>query len=380
MTVQEARRLFPHLNTEQIYFNHAALGPWCTPALDRINLYMNQRSGEKIENYPFYVKWSASAKEKLGKLLGVSAERIAWVDNVSNGMNILAQGLDWQTGDRIVLNDIEFPSNIYPFLNLKKQGVEVDMIKSRNGVVDVEDIDKVITPKTKLVSISNVQFLSGYRADLDAIGELCKRHGIVFCVDVIQGAGAVQIDAVKSKIDFISGGTQKWLMSSQGLSYIYLTEEMQNRIEQKNVGWTSVTNAWNLLDYDLSLKKNADSFQNGTVNALGISIFDAVLDLFIDYGMPIIEKRIVENTSYFIHKLEEIGISPILKSVDSKHYSGIVSFKHEKAAQIFEELEKRKIYAAVREGVVRLSPHFYNSEEEILKVIDELGKISNGLK
>ncbi len=104
-------------------------------------------------------------------------------------MSIIAQGLVWKNGDRIILNDIEFPSNVYPFLNLKKHGVEVDFAKSRNGIVDIEDLEKLITPKTKLISISMVQFLSGYRADINSIGELCKRKGIIFCVDAIQ-AGA----------------------------------------------------------------------------------------------------------------------------------------------------------------------------------------------
>ncbi len=380
MTISDVRKLFPHLQTDQIYFNHAALSPWSTIATDRINFYIKQRTGELIDNYSSYVKWSGSAKEKLGNLLGVEPERIAWVDNVSNGLNILAQGLKWNSGDRIVLNDMEFPSNVYPFLNLKKQGVEVDIVKSRNGVVEIEDFEKVLTPKTRLLSISLVQFLSGYRADIDEIGNLCKKHGITFCVDVIQGAGAVRFDAKRSKVDFLSGGTQKWLMSSQGLSYIYLTEELQSRIDQKNVGWTSVKNAWSLLEYDLTLRKGADSFQTGTVNRIGVAIFDAVLNLFIEFGIENIEQRVLNNTNYFIDKLLNIGVDPILKGVSAKNYSGIVSFKHNNAKQIFDELENRKIFGAVREGMIRFSPHFYNTEEEITKVSDELEIILKGLK
>lgn len=365
MLLNEARSLFPHLKTDQIYFNHAALGPWSTLALNRINEYAAQRSGEKIENYPFFLKWNQSAKEKLGKLIGAQTDRIAWIDNVSNALNILANGLEWKSGDRIILNDIEFPSNVYPFMNLKKHGVEIDFVKSRNGIVDVDDIEKMITPKTKLVSISLVQFLSGYRADIDAIGELCKRHGIIFCVDAIQAAGVVQIDVQKSKVDFLSGGSQKWLMSSQGLSYLFITEELQKRIEQKFVGWTSVKDAWNLLSYDLALKETADCYQNGTMNAFGVAIFDAVLNLFIEFGMQNVERRILENTNYFIEKLVGIGIYPILKNVNEKNRAGIVTFKHEKAKMIFDELEKKKIYAAVREGMIRCSPHFYNTFAEI---------------
>ena len=372
MNLNDIRGLFPHLKTGQIYFNHAAIGPWCSLALNRINEYAAQRSGAKIENYPFFLKWNSDAKEKLGRILGAASDRIAWVDNVSNGLNILAQGLDWKPGDRIILNDLEFPSNIYPFLNLKSHGVEIDLIKSNNGVVDIAEISKVITPKTKLVSISLVQFLSGYQADVDLIGRLCKERGIIFCVDAIQGAGVIEINVNSSQIDFLAGGTQKWLMSSQGLSYIFITEELQSRINQKNVGWTSVNNSWNLLDYDLSLKPGADKFQNGTVNALGVAIFDAMLDLFLEFGMENIDKKISANTSFFIEKLLQIGIQPVLKNVAANRRAGIVTFKDEKALEIFDELEKRKIHAAVREGMIRFAPHFYNTEEEIEIVVDEL--------
>ncbi len=378
MTIAEARELFPHLKTDQIYFNHAAIGPWSSVVLNRIAEYAEQRSSSKIENYKFVLKWHVSAKNKLGKLLGAGPERLAWVDNVSNGINILAQGIHWQTGDRIILNDLEFPSNVYPFMNLKKYGVEIDFAKSKDGIVDVDEIEKLITSKTKLISISMVQFLSGYRADMDSIGQLCRKHGIIFCVDAIQAAGVVQIDVNKSSIDFLSGGSQKWLMSSQGLSYIYLTEELQQRIDQKNVGWTSVENAWNLLDYDLTLRKTADRFQNGTLNSLGVAVFDASLELFNQFGIDKIEQRILANTGYFINRLDEIGIKAILKNVASKNRAGIISFKHEDANKLFQKLEESRIYCAVREGMIRFSPHFYNTSEEIDKVIFALGNFSKG--
>jgi selenocysteine lyase/cysteine desulfurase len=334
MNLSEIRALFPHLQTGQVYFNHAAIGPWSKPALDRIDEYAGQRSGALVENYPFFVKWNTSAKEKLGKILNADPERIAWVDNVSNGLNILAQGIGLKSGDRVILNNIEFPSNIYPFLNLQKSGVEIDFVKADYGIVDIAEIEKLITPKTRLISISLVQFLSGYRADIKAIGELCRSKGIIFCVDAIQAAGAVEIDVIESKVDFLSGGTQKWLMSSQGLSYIYITEELQTRIDQKSVGWTSVENSWNLLDYDLTLRKTADRFQSGTVNALGVAIFDAVLDVFLGFGMKNVEQNVLSNSRYLISSISELGVNPVLKSTSDANLAGIVSFKHNKAKEI----------------------------------------------
>ncbi len=372
MNISEVRGLFPHLNTGQIYFNHAAIGPWHSKILDRLNEYAEQRSGLMVENYPYLIERNKSAKEKLGKLLNALPERIAWYDNVSNGLSILANGIEWKEGDRIILNDIEFPSNIYPFLNLQSKGVKIDFAKAVNGIVDFESIEKLVTPQTKLISISAVQFLSGYYANLTLIGEMCSERGIIFCVDAIQAVGVVEIDVVKSKIDFLAGGTQKWLMSSQGLSYIFLTEEIQSRISQKNVGWASVTNAWNLLEYDLTLKSSAERFQPGTFNALGVCLFDSSLDLFMEIGAENIHKSILSNTDYFIEKLEMNDIKPLLANVSSCNRAGIVSFRHPKSQLIMDNLQERKIFGAIREGVIRFSPHFYNTKEEIDMVVEEI--------
>jgi cysteine desulfurase/selenocysteine lyase len=317
----------------------------------------------------------SETKTETGELINCKPERIAFVDNTSNGLNILAQGLDWKYGDRIILNDLEFPSNVYPFLNLKSYGVEIDFVKSKNGAVLYEDIEKAITAKTKLISISYVQFLTGYRADLERIGELCRRKGIIFCVDSIQGLGAIKLNVQKCKIDFLANGCQKWLMSLEGLGFIYLSEELQERINQKYVGWTSVASAWSLLDYKLILKNNADRFQNGTMSAIGITALHSSLKFLSSFGYNEIENVILNNTQYFLESLSEIGIVPILKSADRKNLSGIVSFKSDKSQIIFETLMKENIVGAVRESIVRFSPHFYNTKSEIEKVIDILKKI-----
>ncbi len=187
-------------------------------------------------------------------MINCNADRIAFVDNTSNGLNILAQSIDWKKGDRILLNDIEFPANVYPFLNLKRLGVEVDFVKSENGIVTSDQIINSIKPETKLVSVSFVQFLSGYKIDLEKIGKYCRTNDIIFCVDGIQGIGAMRIDVKKCKIDFLSCGTQKWLLGMQGLAFIFVDEDFQKKMIPANVGWLSVENAWNLLDYKLDLK------------------------------------------------------------------------------------------------------------------------------
>ncbi|MFN3693408.1 MAG: aminotransferase class V-fold PLP-dependent enzyme, partial [Ignavibacterium sp.] len=152
-------------------------------------------------------------------------------------------------------------ANVYPFLNLGRFGVKVDFVESKNGIVSAEDIIADVKPQTKLISVSFVQFLSGYKIDLEKLGSFCREHNIILSVDGIQGIGALDFDVKKFKIDFLSCGTQKWLFGAQGLAFIYLTEELQNKLKPAYVGWLSVEDAWNILDYKMELKKSANAFQ-----------------------------------------------------------------------------------------------------------------------
>ncbi len=270
-------------------------------------------------------------------------DRIAFVDNTTNGLNILAQGIQWKKGDRILLNDIEFPANVYPFLNLERDGVAIDFVKSHDGIVTADDIIENVKPATKLISVSQVQFLTGYRIDLQKLGEFCKENKIIFCVDAIQGLGAIGLDIQKDNIDYISCGTQKWLMGLQGLGFIYISKNLQEKLIPKYAGWQSVKNAWNLLDYKLTLKENADTLQTGTVNTIGIYALNASLKLFSEFGNDEIEETVISNSKYFINELDKIGIKSFLINCEEQNIGGIVSFKHENSQKLFDQLKNKKI-------------------------------------
>lgn len=221
-SIEEIRKLFPYIAHGKIYFNHASIGPLSRPVLSQLNEYLYERSTSKIKNFEAFLASDAGGRENIGKLLNCKADRITWIDNVSNGMSVLANSLKWEKGDEIILNDLEFPANVYPFLNLQKLGVIVKFVKAKNGCILTEDIKAEITERTKLISISYVQFLTGFRAELEEIGKICKANDIIFSVDTIQALGALTVDVEKCNIDFVSGGTQKWLMGIQGLSYMYI--------------------------------------------------------------------------------------------------------------------------------------------------------------
>ncbi len=377
MNIEKIRSEFEYLKTGKIYFNHASIGPLPSKTVKAVEEYLTQRSAGEINIFKDYLSVEKKAKEKLSELIGCSVNRIAWSDNVGNSMSLLAQGLQWKTGDRIIFNNIEFPSNVYPFMNLRSEGVEIDFVDASDGIVRVEEYEKLITPKTKLISISLVQFLSGYRTDVKALSDICHRNGIVLAVDTIQACGTMKIEAENWGIDFLSGGTQKWLLGLEGLSYLYISEELQNRIKQRNVGWGSVENAWELLDYELKFPSSARRFQGGTPNSVGIFAANSSFTLFVENGIENIEKRIKENSRYLINKLAEIGFSPILLNVDDSHLAGIVTFDAQNAEAIKNELLKKNMIVEVRVGKIRISPHFYNTKEEIDAVVDAIGELKN---
>ena len=343
MELNELREFFPHLKTDKIYFNHASTGPMSIRVKENLLRLIENRTGEKIDDYKEFMSISEETKNDLAGMINCHPSRIAFIDNTSNGINILAQGIRFREGDGILLNDIEFPANVYPFLNLQKNGIEIDFIKSQNGIVSADDIINSVRENTKLISISYVQFLSGYKVNLEKLGKFCKEEGIILSVDAIQGLGALGLDVQKCNIDFISCGTQKWLLGLQGFGFIYVSEELQEKLEPKYVGWLSVKNAWNLLDYNLKLRNSAERFQNGTINTFGVYALNASLKLFNEFGTGNVEKRVIENSIYFIERLSDIGCNAILQDISYENLAGIVSIAHQQSKELFEELEKRNI-------------------------------------
>ena len=370
--IKKARKYFPYLKKGIIYFNHASTGPLTTGVKKAIDSLLNEKNEGKVDDYKELLRIADESKTFLGKMLNTSADRIAFTSNTSTGLNILAQGIEWEKGDRIILNDVEFPANVYPFLNLKNKGVEIDFVKSENGIVTAEDLIQDITPKTKLISISSVQFLSGYRIDLEKLGTICNEIGVILSVDAIQGLGAVNVDVQKGNVDFLSCGTQKWMLGLQGMAFIYVSEQLQNKLNTALIGWLSMENAWDLINYDFTLKQTANRYQPGTLNTFGIYALNASLKMFDNFGFESIEKQIISNSQYFIEILADAGFNPVLKDCEDKFLSGIVSFRSNGGEKIVNYLRKRNIIVAVREGFVRFAPHFYNTKKEIDKVFAEL--------
>jgi len=369
ISAETYRPLFPHIKDKRTYLNHAAISPLSLNVSEKIQKYLKNRASDSIDNFKYLEEHFFNTKQKLARLLGAPAERIAFVDNTSNGLNILANGLHWKTGDRILLNTMEFPSNVYPFLNLKRYGVEVDFIEPHNHTIPLEKIIAAVTPRTRLISISHVQYLNGFLTDLEALGTFCRENGIILSADVIQSAGAVPIDVEAMKIDFLASGGHKWLMAPEGIGFVFVTGELQEQIHQAYVGWTSVSNYFERMrDFKLELDPTARRYENGVLNTAGIIGLGASLDILLEVGIENIQEHILDLTGYFIAQLDERGIEYITPA-DRSERSGIVSFKPADTNALLQLMHERKVHTAVRGDFVRVSPHFYNTIEDINTLI-----------
>ena len=373
MDLSSYRDLFP-VTESAIYLNHAAISPYSSRVSVALSKQISARSSGSIDLYPVFLEERQKLKENYARLINGRPADIALIPNTSTGLNWLANGLRWNAGDRILLVAGEFPSNVYPFLNLKRRGVEIDFADPSEGMIGIDDLAARIDKRTKILSVSYVQFLNGYRIDPEDIGRLCRSRNIIFSVDGIQGVGAVPLDVRAAGIDFLANGGHKWLMGPMGCGFMYIKPELHERLEPAFAGWLSVKNSWDFLDYRLDFLDDAERYELGTANFLGIAGARAASDLLVEVGPARIERHLLELGNYLIEAMETSGFV-YTGSRDEKHRAGICSFRHERAKEIFDHLTDNKIIVSLREGVIRISPHFYNTRAELENLVRTIGKI-----
>ena len=364
-----ARELFPYTRTGRIYLNHAGTSPLPTRVVEAMQEHLRDRSEGTLDTYAIDLEIVKRARASVAALINAeSPSRVAFQSNTSDALNVVAAGLPWRAGDRVILNDQEFPANVYPYLNLKRIGVELDFVGSRNGMILPENIEKMITVRTRLVALSAVQFLSGHRSDLAAIGSLCRARGIQFVVDGIQAVGAVAIDVRAMRIDALAAGAQKWQMGPHGTGFLYLTEELQEIIRQQYLGWLSVHDPWEFRDYTQPLASSARRFEGGSPNLPGLRGYESALAILLEFGVGPIESRILDLTRVLRDALASIPGTTVLTPAAPEHRAGIVTLQIPAAADgnaLFARMQERGVTAAIREGKIRFSPHFYNTPEEM---------------
>ena len=376
MNIHDARKLFPAVEN-QLYFNHAACSPFSLRVEKKLHQYIKERLKTAIDDYKSEMEVAIQVRKLLGTLLSAPEDRIALTTNTTHGLNIIAAGLEWRPGDEILLSKMEFPANVYPFKNLEKQGVRLKWISTTDGRVTVEDVEAAMSDNTKLLTLSFVQYLNGYRADLEAIGEFCRSHDILFLVDGIQGVGAFPVDVSSWHIDALAGGGHKWLMSPKGTGYLYLTEDMRSRLDMKHLGWLSVESPFEFHNFDQELDPTARRYELATANAMGIQGMHAALRLLLDVGIEQISEHLLGITGYLRDRLSELGCE-ILTPFDRHERAGIVLFSlgdEQANKHTFKKLLDERVTLSLREGALRASPHFYNTREDMDDFIEILQRV-----
>lgn len=369
MTLEQIRAQFTYLRPGRIYLNHAATGPWSRGVEEAVRGFIEGRARGDIDIYPETMRIVGETREMVASMIGTDADRIAFVQNTSEGLNVLASGLPWNTGDRILLFDREFPANVHPFLNARRHGVEIDFVPQHDGRIRFEDVERAMTPRTRLVAVSWVQFLSGFRIDLAALHAICERFGALLSVDAIQGVGATRLDLRETPVDFLSAGAQKWQLGPQGVAFFYVSPRAQEGIGQAHRGWLSVQNAWNFFEYEHPLLEDARRYENGTYNSIGITAYHAALRLFEEIGHARVTALVAANATHAYTRARELGFD-LITSDDARERAGIVTFRHARADALQQFLQQRGMTVSARVGHVRLSPHCYNTAAEIDAVLD----------
>jgi cysteine desulfurase/selenocysteine lyase len=363
------------------FFNHAGVAPVPHRTAAAMALHAAQSEAYAYVGQNWYTEI-----EKLriltASILNAHRDEIAFVKNTSEGISIVASGLDWQWGDRIVATGVEYPANIYPWMEVaRSRGAKLIMVAEETDTdgrkfVPVEKIlHEAADPRTRLVSLSHVEFASGQRHDLATIGAFCRRHGKLFNVDAIQSIGILPVDVKAMHIDYLSADGHKWMLGPEGAGIFYCRRELIERTRPLMVGWMNVINAEQYGSYNYILKSDAGRFECGTYNVPGLIGMKASLELlFSRVGLDAISARVKHLTDRLIAGLAAKGYH-ILSPRGESNWSGIVSFeskKHDHAA-LFRMLRKdHRTEIALREGRLRAAPHFYNTDEQIDRLIEHL--------
>jgi len=309
------------------------------------------------------------------QLINADPLDIAFVKNTSEGIGIVAEGLSWQAGDNMVTAAEEYPANIYPWMNLNDRGVEVRLVAGRDRRLWLDDFKALMDARTRLVSVSSVEFASGFRNDLNGLGALCRERGILFFVDAIQSLGVLPLDVQQTPIDFLAADGHKWLLGPEGAAIFYVRRKLVERLHTIGVGWNSIIGARDFSRIDFRLKPHAGRWESGSLNVAGITALGASLALLLEIGIPAIAERVLELTDYLCDKAQRAGCE-VYSSRRPEDKSGIVSIMLPGAdvRQTVKQCRAEGIVVNQRAGRVRISPHCYNTHGEIDRLVDTLVK------
>lgn len=367
---QTIRSFFP-VTEKYIYMNHAAVSPLSARARDRMTALADDAMLNGSANYDDWLRAYEDTRASAAKLVGARPHEIAFMRNTSDAISAIANGINWREGDSVISNNVEFPANVYPWMRLAEtRGIRLKKAEERNGRIDADELLALADDTTRVVALSWVQFASGFRSDLARIGKFCRERDIIFAVDAIQGLGGLKMDVERDYVDAFSADAHKYLLGPEGIALLYISDRVIDRISPTVVGWTSVKNYENFshkaLDYKLDYREGALRFECGTLNTAGAYGLGAAIDLLLETGPEVIEQYLLGLSDYLAESLSAKGYD-VISSRRKGETSAIVccvSKKHSPGS-LYHLLREKNIITAHRFGRLRISPHFYNTREEV---------------
>ncbi|MBJ6611515.1 MAG: aminotransferase class V-fold PLP-dependent enzyme [Candidatus Thiothrix moscowensis] len=356
-----------------IHLNHAAVAPWPQVTQDAVSAFAAENARYGSLHYPQWLAVEQQLRDKAQHLFNApAADDIALVKNTSEGLSFVAYGLDWRAGDNVVGIRQEFPSNRFVWSSLASKGVEFRQLDLTACSGEPEDaLLALCDARTRLLSISAVQYADGLRMDLAKIGSFCRQHGILFCVDAIQQLGAMPFDVQAINADFATADGHKWMLAPEGLGLLYVRRELAATLSLTQYGWHM---AAGMNDYSVEHCEpypHARRFECGSPNMLGIHALNTSLGLLLEVGMETVWQQLAGHIDHLLTGLQAIAGIEILSDVRAERRSGIITFRPagKDVETLFRYLQTNKVFCAPRGGGIRLSPHFHTPQAQLDEVL-----------
>lgn len=352
-----------------VYLNHAAVAPLVRPAAEAMKWLADDALFHGSNHYDQWLAAYDGLRRSTARLIDGDADEIAIVKNTSEGIATVVQGIDWRSGDRIVAFEEEFPANYLPWKKLEERGVRITWLSIH------DPLDKVDAAArgARLLAISFVNYLSGHRVDLEAVGEICRTHGCFFFVDAIQGLGAFPLSVRRAHVHALAADGHKWLLGPEGCGVLYVRRDVQDQVQPVELGWTNFAHYADYSARDLTLRPDAGRYECGTLNTIGIFGLRAAIDFLLEVGVERIAPVVQDLADRIADGVLSKGYE-VLAARSAHTGAGIVSFRKDgvDARQIVRILRDRNIIAAPRQGWVRVSPHFYVGTDGVDRLLREL--------
>ena len=362
---------FPVCQTH-IFLNHAGVSPTSARAVAAVHGFMDSLARVGRPSFDDWESLAQECRERFARLVGCEWEEVAFVRNTSHGLSLFAAGLDWRPGDRVAVGaSVEYPSNVYPWMDLERRGIAaLDPIPvDETGTLTVEAADRALRDDTRVLAVSSAQYASGAVADLAGLGALCRDRGALLCVDGIQTVGVLPTDVKAAGIHFLSADSHKWMLGMMGIGAVFVDRSVIRRVHPPLVGWRSTTDNFNFDRVHFELLDNAGRYEEGSLAYPLIAGFSAALGLLEEAGIEAIAQHVCALVADLAGRLEALGCEIAPEPALRRH---ILAFRHPELEdeELLDGLTEAGAVVSLRRGRVRVSPHLYNTREEMKQVAD----------